>query len=176
MFTFTFSHCTISNYDRFPANTYSRSDSLSLDAGNGFSGYAWFTGQTSQTIHVKYTGGYKVTVTNAQGCTASDSLFVQLPGTVGMHVFTVKCICTQMIEVPVKATTFRYMLTMQGTLRWDAKKIELLGVIQMMFSLGTGYRWKGGGQSDALVERPEGGGPESDGRGGMAAASVPEDG
>lgn len=47
-----------------------------LDAGSGFSSYLWSTNATSQTINVTAGGNYSVTVTNASGCTASDTYSV----------------------------------------------------------------------------------------------------
>ncbi|MFN0274242.1 MAG: hypothetical protein ACKVPJ_00730, partial [Chitinophagales bacterium] len=49
-------------------------DEYVLDAGDGFSTYEWNTGETTQTIIVTEEGEYEVTVTNAYGCAASDSL------------------------------------------------------------------------------------------------------
>lgn len=47
-----------------------------LDAGNSGSSYAWNTSATTQTINVSSTGNYRVTVTNASGCVASDTIHV----------------------------------------------------------------------------------------------------
>lgn len=51
---------------------------VSLDAGAGFSSYMWNTGASSQTITVLQRGTYKVTITDAKGCSAPDSIFVSL--------------------------------------------------------------------------------------------------
>jgi gliding motility-associated-like protein len=51
-------------------------DSIKLDAGAGYSKYAWSTGDATQTITAKLNGLYKVTVTNSTGCMASDSTFI----------------------------------------------------------------------------------------------------
>jgi gliding motility-associated-like protein len=48
-------------------------DSIQLDAGSGYSSYAWSNNETTQTITAKSQGLYKVAVTNSSGCTASDS-------------------------------------------------------------------------------------------------------
>lgn len=121
--------CTISGFDPFPASIYSKLDSLPLDAGSGYAGYAWSTSQTSQAIQVKFTGGYRVTVTNAQGCTASDSVFVQFPDTVGLHIANVQAICNQVVDVPVKVTAFRNMLTMQGSVNWNPADLRFESII-----------------------------------------------
>ena len=47
-----------------------------LDAGAGYSTYNWNTGATTQTINVSSAGWYDVTVTNDNGCSASDSVRV----------------------------------------------------------------------------------------------------
>ncbi|MBS3806239.1 MAG: T9SS type A sorting domain-containing protein [Bacteroidales bacterium] len=47
-----------------------------LDAGAGYSSYNWNTGATTQTIDVTSTGWYKVTVTNDNSCSATDSVKV----------------------------------------------------------------------------------------------------
>jgi hypothetical protein len=47
-----------------------------LDAGPGFASYAWSTGAISQTISAPSQATYSVTVTNANGCTASDAVIV----------------------------------------------------------------------------------------------------
>jgi len=45
-----------------------------LDAGAGYSSYAWSTGATSQTITVSASGTYSVAVTDANGCSGSDEV------------------------------------------------------------------------------------------------------
>ena len=47
-----------------------------LDAGS-FDSYLWSTGDTTQTINVVSIGTYSVTVTDQNGCTASDALGVK---------------------------------------------------------------------------------------------------
>ena len=53
-----------------------------LDAGAGYTNYVWKEGEsptvlgTNQTLDVTNEGSYHVTVTNAAGCTASDTLLV----------------------------------------------------------------------------------------------------
>ncbi len=47
-----------------------------LDAGAGFSSYLWSTGAVTQTINVNTNGTYWVTVTDANGCSDSDTIQV----------------------------------------------------------------------------------------------------
>lgn len=49
-----------------------------LEANNGFSTYAWSTGDHTQSTPINSTGWYFCTVTNANGCSATDSVFVSL--------------------------------------------------------------------------------------------------
>jgi gliding motility-associated-like protein len=53
-------------------------DSVNVDAGAGWSSYGWSNSATTQTISVKTSGTYTVTVTDANGCTASDSVVVNI--------------------------------------------------------------------------------------------------
>ena len=51
--------------------------STTLSAGAGFASYSWSNGQTgTSNITVNAAGTYKVTVTNAFGCTGTDSVIV----------------------------------------------------------------------------------------------------
>jgi hypothetical protein len=47
---------------------------LTLDAGAGFASYLWNDGTTNQTLTTNGPGIYFVTVTNAGGCSATDSI------------------------------------------------------------------------------------------------------
>ncbi|MDX1478919.1 MAG: hypothetical protein R3301_14500, partial [Saprospiraceae bacterium] len=51
-------------------------DSAFLDAGAGFSTYAWSTGESSQTINPTSSGTIYLTVTNAGGCEGYDTISV----------------------------------------------------------------------------------------------------
>lgn len=51
--------------------------SVNLNAGNHNS-YLWSTGATTQSINVTATGSYWVQVTNSFGCTASDTIYVEI--------------------------------------------------------------------------------------------------
>ncbi len=47
---------------------------ITLDAGAGYTTYAWSTGELTQTIDVDASGTYTVTVVDANGCTSSDDI------------------------------------------------------------------------------------------------------
>jgi gliding motility-associated-like protein len=64
------------NVDLGPDRTICNGQSAMLDAGAGFSVYAWNTGDTTRTITVSQAGIYGVSVENAFGCADSDSLAV----------------------------------------------------------------------------------------------------
>jgi uncharacterized protein (TIGR02145 family) len=52
-----------------------------LVSGGPFPAYLWNTGETTSSIIISNTGGYSVTVTDANGCTASDNIQVSIsPG------------------------------------------------------------------------------------------------
>ncbi len=52
---------------------------LTLNAGNPGASYLWSTNETTQTITVSVSGQYYVTITNAFGCTASDTINADIP-------------------------------------------------------------------------------------------------
>ncbi len=52
--------------------------STQLNAGSGFASYSWNTSATTQSISPTQSGFYKVTVTNSNGCSASDSTYLSL--------------------------------------------------------------------------------------------------
>lgn len=58
-------------------NAICAGDSKQLNAGSGFANYNWSTGAQTAAVTVKQLGTYSVTVTNAQGCKASDTVTIQ---------------------------------------------------------------------------------------------------
>ena len=52
--------------------------SETLDAGTGFDSYLWSDGSTAQTLSATTAGTYNVTGTDANGCTASDSMVIDV--------------------------------------------------------------------------------------------------
>ena len=51
---------------------------ITLDAGSGYSAYLWSTTATTQTINVSTSGMYSVVVTDAHSCQGSDSIYVNV--------------------------------------------------------------------------------------------------
>ncbi len=52
---------------------FCKGDSITLDAGPGFSRYVWTRGDTTRVITVRDGGGYGVTVTHPNGCRSTSS-------------------------------------------------------------------------------------------------------
>jgi gliding motility-associated-like protein len=65
-------------FDPLPSRKSLCGTSLTLDAGSGFASYLWSTGATSQTISATNSGEHIVTVTNALGCSASDTIILSI--------------------------------------------------------------------------------------------------
>jgi hypothetical protein len=59
-------------------DTASCSGSVTLNAGSGYSAYSWTTSAVTQTTNVSATGPVAVTVTDGNGCTATDTINVTL--------------------------------------------------------------------------------------------------
>jgi gliding motility-associated-like protein len=74
----TFTTPSILTFNPLPTQISLCGSSIGLDAGSGFTSYLWNTGATSQTISATTAGEYRVTVTNASGCAASDTINVSL--------------------------------------------------------------------------------------------------
>jgi hypothetical protein len=53
--------------------SFCRGDSVVLDGGSGYASYHWSTGATTQTIVVKVSGSYTVTVTNENQCVGTST-------------------------------------------------------------------------------------------------------
>jgi gliding motility-associated-like protein len=70
-------------------------DSITLDAGSGFSSYSWNTGASSQTIKVKTGGKYVVSVTGQNDCTGSDSVQVVVNSIPQVSISGVTAFCVQ---------------------------------------------------------------------------------
>ncbi|MCA6362032.1 MAG: hypothetical protein IM638_03280, partial [Bacteroidetes bacterium] len=60
------------------SDTVSCSDTVVLTAPSGYTSYAWSTGDTTQITSVTANGNYAVTVSNANGCSGTDSVQVTL--------------------------------------------------------------------------------------------------
>ncbi len=58
--------------------SYCNVDSILLDAGIGFANYLWNTGDTTQSIYVAQSGLYSVIVTNNFGCSATDTVLLDI--------------------------------------------------------------------------------------------------
>lgn len=71
----------ISNYNPMvnlgADQSFCAGDSANFNAGAGFTAYLWNTGATSSSIWVQTAGQYYVDVTDANGCPASDTVYVQ---------------------------------------------------------------------------------------------------
>jgi len=62
-----------------------------LDAGQGYAGYTWSTGENSQTVNTDTSGTYWVKVINSWGCEAADTVSVAVMNTIEVNVDTTLC-------------------------------------------------------------------------------------
>ncbi len=69
-------------------------DSVTLDAGAGFTTYSWNNGATTQTIRTPNAGTYVVTVTNADGCVGKDTIVVTNNAVPAVNLGNDRDICT----------------------------------------------------------------------------------
>ncbi|MDA9329034.1 gliding motility-associated C-terminal domain-containing protein [Flavobacteriales bacterium] len=71
---------TLPEVDLGPSTFFCSGDSLSLNAGAGFSDYKWSTGDSVQFIYVNFPGPVSVVVKDANGCLDSSSIQVSANG------------------------------------------------------------------------------------------------
>jgi hypothetical protein len=67
--------------------------SLTLNAGAGFSGYAWSTGDITQTSLITSAQTVSVTVTNSYSCTASDTIIVDYNPEILLSTSSINATC-----------------------------------------------------------------------------------
>jgi len=72
---------------------YACDNQLTLNAGTGFTAYAWSNGPNAQFSIVNSSGTYTVTVTNAQGCTGTDEFFANIPAPPSVSITGGSTIC-----------------------------------------------------------------------------------
>jgi hypothetical protein len=86
-------------------------ETLTLDAGVTGGVYAWSTGLTTQTLDVSASGTYYVSVTNALGCIASDTINVNIiDNTVDLNLGsdTIVCGCLSLNAAVSGATSYAW--------------------------------------------------------------------
>ncbi|HEX2935982.1 MAG TPA: gliding motility-associated C-terminal domain-containing protein [Bacteroidales bacterium] len=66
---------------------------LVLDARQSYSSYQWNTGSTANSITVNSEGWYKLTVTDDNGCSAFDSLYVTMAQNPAIHLGVDTTLC-----------------------------------------------------------------------------------
>jgi len=83
-----------------PDETACQGSTVTIDAGTypGAS-YLWSTGQNTQTINVITSGDYSVTVTDANGCTATDSKMVNFTALPDVTLNNFAPVCANQAEV-----------------------------------------------------------------------------
>ncbi|MBL0341261.1 MAG: hypothetical protein IPP71_10190 [Bacteroidetes bacterium] len=69
-------------------------DNTTLNAGSGFVQYLWNTGATTQSINVSIGGAYTVTVSNAAGCTGTDTHILTINPLPNPSISGVGAVCT----------------------------------------------------------------------------------
>ncbi|RMG56552.1 MAG: PKD domain-containing protein [Bacteroidetes bacterium] len=72
----------------FATDTVAGCDEIEVDAGPGYSSYAWSTGDTSQTTWVNDNSPLTVTVIDPNGCVITDTIFAEITGYSPSATFT----------------------------------------------------------------------------------------
>ncbi|WP_321515549.1 gliding motility-associated C-terminal domain-containing protein [Marinifilum fragile] len=109
---------------------------ITLDAGNPGSSYLWSNGATTQTIIVSTSGNYSVVVTDANGCSATDDVNVNiLPAFEFDLTYTTNLVCygdSTYIEGPSVAG-YRY--------QWSKDGVDIAGANDYSITIGESGRY-----------------------------------
>ena len=70
--------CLSASFDPFVDTLRFCGDSIVLDAGSGYTSYAWSDGSTGRQLVLRGSGSYWVAVTDANGCHLTDTVYVSL--------------------------------------------------------------------------------------------------
>ena len=81
-----------------------------IGTGTAFAAYQWSNGQTTPNITAAQSGTYSVTVTTANGCTASDAVNVSIgtPPVVSLENNIVSCTGSAILSAPQGFTTYQW--------------------------------------------------------------------
>jgi gliding motility-associated-like protein len=85
-------------------------DTMTLDAGSGFTDYAWNTGAVVQNIRVAAKGIYSVTVKDLNNCTSRDTIeIVNVQAPADFLTDTALCLAQQLeLKAPVHYANYRW--------------------------------------------------------------------
>ena len=75
------------------AAPYTCNSLLFLDAGTGFASYHWSSGESGTSITIDSSGAYTITVTNAQGCSGTNSYVGNIPALPSVAITGLDSIC-----------------------------------------------------------------------------------
>lgn len=96
---------------------------LTLDPGPGFISYLWLNGSTNQTYSVTSTGTYWVIVTDGNGCTNADSIFVTVEVPLGVNTEAVNLLSV----FPNPSTGDFFLSNQQGDQEMNLSVVDVEG-------------------------------------------------
>jgi gliding motility-associated-like protein len=150
------SSCTIQNFNPFADTTRICGTNTILNAGNSYSSYSWNNGANTSTISTSTGGFYKVIVSDANGCTATDSTTLSIVNSQILNNDTSIC-KRSIIRLSIDSTfSSRYSITGNPvtlpSLIWDQSQYSQLTIqakvkcTNFSTNAGTVYRQVNGGE------------------------------
>ncbi|MES2431567.1 MAG: right-handed parallel beta-helix repeat-containing protein [Bacteroidota bacterium] len=118
-------------YNSLPDTTIVEDDSVIIEGGSGFASYLWNNSNTSQSIIVKEKGWYKITVTNNNGCTATDSSYILFKKRKTLYVDKSinNCPNAPGVSVSIRTINCTNIVGLQGTINWDNTKLKFNNIV-----------------------------------------------
>ena len=126
--------------DALSDTTVCANENVSIAVPSGYPSYQWSTGAISSSILAESSGNYSVTVTDASGCEASDSMIVQAFASPSALLPDDTVLCDGQIFVPVVSGRFlSYTWDLGDTVSNISISVEGDYVLSVMDSSGCSY-------------------------------------
>lgn len=120
------------------ATSFCDGGSVMLDAGTGYNSYSWSNGKSTQTVSITASGNYTVTVTDANGCSATSPLV-----TVTEWIPPTPVISTSTGATVFCANAGVYLTTIAGySYQWQKAGVDIAGATQQNYLPVSGGNYK----------------------------------
>lgn len=127
-------------------------DSTLLSAAPGMAKYRWSTGDTTQSFYARTVGWYRVTVTNSNGCSQTDSVYVSVLPKRILDIIELRGLTELTLPSVYPNELSSTMFSIQNTFSMPAivRNVELASNMQFSVPLAQFPFTVGGGQTQQV--------------------------